>query len=197
MSGYKLLIILFFLGSAVQADTSLRRQPISRMFFATSFGHWQHGVKITDGTTDINLSGISLALGAGLGYSASLGPLVFISQGQVLWGSSDIGYPPGGAPFGTTLTGQSLGFFGAKLDFSLLAPLGEGVAVGFGLPLISTLYFKRNLATGITLKNQDLISWGAFLDFRLRRNSTVFNPKMGFIRNLRQYFVSMDVQWHF
>jgi len=206
MFGSKFLLLLLLLSSlAMSAPKKSRRPPrplrkpaMSRFFLATSLGNWQHGAMVTDGTDSFSFSGTSLAMGLGIGYTASLGMFSLVTQGQALLGSSDLGFLTGIIPgVDASLSGRGLGFFGAKVDVSFLSHFGEGVAWGLGVPLMTTFYFKRNLGDGVTLKTQDFIQWGAFIDFRLKRGWAVFNPKVGFIKNLRQYFVSMDCQWHF
>ena len=202
MSGSKVLLLFLLIGGLTFAAPQKVRKPrkpaMSRYFLATSLGNWQHGALITDGTESLLFNGTSLAAGLGVGYTASLGMFSLVTQGQALLGSSDLGFLTGAVPgVDASLSGRGLGFFGAKVDISFLSYFGEGVAWGVGVPLITTWYFKRNLEEGITLKTQNFIQWGGFIDFRLKRGWAVFNPKVGFIKNLRQYFVSMDYQWHF
>lgn len=215
MFGSKKLFILnlcFFLALPLKAEwddppkriysKKLNRPAISRSFLGTSLVHWQHAVVIDDGETQIPFNGSSVSAGLGLGHVFSAKPFSIVVQGQLLLGTSDVALAPDGALPGNlgdlTFLANGIGFMGLKADFSLLLLAKEGVAVGLGLPLISTFYFKRNLADGeATLKPQDFIQWGFFLDFRLRRKGNVFNPKLGFIRNSRQYFASIDYQWHF
>lgn len=202
MFGSKSLLLFLFLSGFALATPIKGNTPnkplMSRYFLATSVGNWQHRSMITNGTEIVVFNGTSLAVGTGIGYTASPGIFSLVTQVQAVLGSADLGFPSGtNLGINNSLSGRGLGFFGAKVDISILSRAEDWVAWGLGVPLITTFYFKRDLGDGVTLKNQDLVQWGAFLDFRLRRGWAVFNPKMGFIKNIRQYFVSMDFQWHF
>lgn len=204
MYGSKPLLTLLFLIFCAVGLGAKRARPLksssqlSRAFFSTTLLTWQHQAQINDGSTSLPYNATSLALGVGLGYVNNVGSFSLISQGQMLLGNADVGVLTGAIPnIDVDFSGKGVGFLGGKIDFAFLLRASEGVAWGLGVPFISTFYFKRSLGNGIQLKNQYLVDWGLFMDFRLKRGSTFFNPKIGFIRNLRQYFASMDFHWHF
>ena len=182
--------------SPVISSSSIQESKKTFPFLTASLMNWQHQTLITDGVSSVQFNGNSLGFGAGGGVQFRMGLVSWITQGQVLFGTADIGFLKGAVPnFDVDISGQGLGFFGARIDNSILMNLNEGVCWGVGLPLMTTFYFKRDLGAGTTLRNQDFIQLAFVLDFRLKRDRSVFNPKMGFSRNLRQYFISIEYQW--
>ncbi|MBM4316320.1 MAG: hypothetical protein FJ116_02435 [Deltaproteobacteria bacterium] len=165
-------------------------------FLTASLMNWQYQAQITNDVNSVQFNGNSLGLGVGGGAEFRMGLLSWGVQGQALIGNADVGFLKDAVPnFNVDASGQGLGYFGARIDNSILMNLNEGVCWGFGIPLMTIFYFQRNLGQGTTLKSQDFIQWGFVLDFRLKRNRSVYNPKMGFSRNLKQYFISIEYQW--
>jgi hypothetical protein len=201
-SKYTLVFILVLLLSH-NVEAISKRQNKSRsnlptpFFVSTTVSHWTENGEISDSVESYQLNISNVGFGLGLGYAFSLPTFSLMLQGQLMLGQSNIGFNPGEAPPGVLLEAQNISSLGIRADFSFLARLAEGVAIGFGFPLMKTFFLTGKVGGDFNMQRSQAIAWGGFVNMRLRKNAFVFSPKVGFLNDWKHYFASLDFQFHF
>ncbi|NDC25051.1 MAG: hypothetical protein EBZ49_13130 [Proteobacteria bacterium] len=171
-------------------------KPTSSFFFVTSLGHWQEGLRIEGNEESYSLNSSAVATGLGAGYVFPFPSLSLVVQTQATFALTDVGFGPGNST-PVTFQGKNLSQLGNRFDVTLLSRLSQRVAVGCGVPIVTTFFLNPEIAPGYHLEKSPLVKLGFFVDLRIvRNNKLVFNPKIGFLNNLQNYFAIMDFQFH-